>query len=505
MNQVHYPLFKRQDVDAFFALFQNNLANFVVITVSLLAMGFSTDLVFGRIIPGVAVAVIVGNLYYAHMAKRLAEKENRSDVTALSYGVSTPVMFVFLFGVTAPALALTNDHELAWKIAVAAAFLSGLVEALVAFFGNWVRKHTPRPALLGALAGVAFTFVAGEMLFSVFEIPIIGLVAMAVILVGFVAKVGLPFNIPASLLAIIVGVVLAFVLGYQTSSDLTTALSNVGFYPFLPTLAAFEGMSYLFGALIGLLGILIPITIYNAIETMNNVDAMSAAGDSYDVRECQAVDGIGAMLGACFGGMFPTTVYIATVGAKQLGAGRGYSILNASIFALASITGLIGAFSALIPMAAVAPILVFVGMSMIGSTFANNARRYYPAIALAMLPYIANYMMTRFNNGAPEVVAGISEGIVPLGQGAMFTAIILGAITVFLIDKDFYKASIFSLIGGLLSFFGFMHAPSLALNAAFDYTVGYVIIALFFLYTGYREAKNTAVSHESEKVEKVAS
>lgn len=208
--------------------------------------------------------------------------------------------------------------------------------------------------------------------------------------------------------------------------------------------------------------------------------------------------------GLVLGGMFPTTVYIATVGAKQLGAGRGYSILNASIFALASITGLIGAFSALIPMAAVAPILVFVGMSMIGSTFANNARRYYPAIALAMLPYIANYMMTRFNNGAPEVVAGISEGIVPLGQGAMFTAIILGAITVFLIDKDFYKASIFSLIGALLSFFGFMHAPSLALNAAFDYTVGYVIIALFFVYTGYREAKNTDVSHESEKVEKVA-
>ncbi|MBM7837891.1 AGZA family xanthine/uracil permease-like MFS transporter [Alkalihalobacillus xiaoxiensis] len=488
---VAYPLFKKQDIDAFFALFQNNLANFVVITVTLLAMGFSTDLVFGRIIPGVAVAVIVGNLYYAHMAKRLAIKENRADVTALSYGVSTPVMFVFLFGVTAPALALTNDHELAWKIAVAAAFLSGLVEALVAFFGNWVRKHTPRPALLGALAGVAFTFVAGEMLFSVFEVPIIGLAALAIILVGFVAKVGMPFKIPSSLFAIIIGVILAFILGYQTSSDFTEALGNVGFYPFLPTLAAFEGMTYLFGALIGLLGILIPITIYNAIETMNNVDAMSAAGDSYDVRECQAVDGIGAMLGACFGGMFPTTVYIATVGAKQMEAGRGYSVLNAAVFGLAAVTGLIGAFSALIPMAAIAPILVFVGMSMIGSTFANNDKRYYPAIALAMLPYIANYMMTRFNNGAPDVVSGISEGIVPLGQGAMFTAIIIGAITVFIIDKDFYKAAIFSAIGSMLSFFGFMHAPSLAINAAFDYTIGYLVIAMFFVYTGFREQRKS--------------
>ncbi|WP_353626415.1 hypothetical protein [Bacillus sp. JCM 19041] len=262
-------------------------------------------------------------------------------------------------------------------------------------------------------------------------------------------------------------------------------------------------MSYLFGALIGLLGILIPITIYNAIETMNNVDAMSAAGDSYDVRECQAVDGIGAMIGACFGGMFPTTVYIATVGAKQMGAGRGYSVLNAAVFALASVTGLIASFSALIPMAAIAPILVFVGMSMISSTFANNEKKYYPAIALAMLPYIANYMMTRFNNNAPDVVAGISEGIVPLGQGAMFTAIIIGAITVFLIDKDFYKAATFSVIGAVLSFFGFMHAPSLAINAAFDFTVGYLIIAAFFVYTGFRE-RSQAVSVENEQTQKVA-
>ncbi|GIN10340.1 permease [Shouchella clausii] len=488
----HYPLFKKQDIDAFFALFQNNLANFVVITVTLLGMGFPESLVFGRIIPGVAVAVIAGNLYYAHMAKRLAKKEKRTDVTALSYGVSTPVMFVFLFGVTAPALAMTNDHELAWKIAVAAAFLSGLVEALVAFFGNWVRKHTPRPALLGALAGVAFTFVAGEMLFSVFDVPVIGLVALSIILLGFVAKVGMPFRIPTSLFAIMIGVILAFALGYQSSSDVTNALGNVGFYPFLPTLAAFEGMSALFGAMIGLLGILIPITIYNAIETMNNVDAMAAAGDSYDVRECQAVDGIGAMLGACFGGMFPTTVYIATVGAKEMEAGRGYSILNAVMFLFAAATGLIAAFSALIPMAAIAPILVFVGMSMISSTFANNEKKYYPAVALAMLPYIANYMMTRFNNSAGEVVAGISEGIVPLGQGAMFTAIIIGAITVCLIDRTFHKAALFAGIGAVLAFFGFTHAPSLAINAAFDYTIGYALIALFFVYIGLREQKQEA-------------
>ncbi|MET3508537.1 NCS2 family permease [Halalkalibacter oceani] len=493
-KEIHYPLYKKEDTDAFFALFQNNLANFVVIAVTMLGLGFPASIVFGKVIPGAAVAVIVGNLYYAYMAKRLAQKEGRTDVTALSYGISTPVMFVFLFGVLVPAHALTGDHELAWKIAVAAAFLSGLVEALVSFSGNWIRARLPRAALLGAIAGVALTFVAGEMLFNTFSIPVVGLVSLAIILVGIVGKIAMPFRIPASLFAVLAGTVLAFALGFQSPEQIREGLANIGFYPLIPSLAPFEGMSYLFGALIGILAVLIPITLYNAIETMNNVDAMAAAGDSYDIRECQAVDGIGTMIGAIFGGLFPTTVYIATVGSKEMGAGRGYSILNAIVFALAAMSGVIAALAAIIPLAAVAPILVFVGMSMIGTAFVSNEKKYYPAVALAMLPYLANYVMTRFNNAAGEVVAGISEGIVPLGQGAMFTAILLGAMTVAIIDRQFRQATIFALIAALLSFVGFMHAPALAFNAAGDFAVGYMLVAVFFIYCAF--ATRTAATAE---------
>ncbi|SEM75083.1 putative MFS transporter, AGZA family, xanthine/uracil permease [Mesobacillus persicus] len=486
---IHYPLYKKEDTDAFFALFQNNLANFVVIAVTMLGMGFPASIVFGKVIPGAAVAVMAGNLYYAYMAKQLAHREGRTDVTALSYGISTPVMFVFLFGVLAPANALTGDHELAWKIAVGAAFLSGLVEVLVSFSGNWIRDRLPRAALLGAIAGVALTFVAGEMLFNTFSIPVVGLVSLAIILIGIVGKLAMPFRIPASLFAVVAGTILAFTLGYQSPTAIQEGLANIGFYPILPTIAPFEGMTYLFGSLIGILAVLIPITLYNAIETMNNVDAMSAVGDSYDVRKCQAVDGAGTMIGALFGGLFPTTVYIATVGSKQMGAGRGYSILNAIVFGLAAMSGVIAAMAAIIPLAAVAPILVFVGMSMVGTAFTSNDKKYYPAVAIAMLPYLANYVMTRFNNAAGEVVSNISLGIVPLGQGALFTAILLGAMTVAIIDRNFKQAIIFSLIASLLSFIGFIHAPKLAINAAPDYTIGYLLVAVLFGYYAWKEAK----------------
>jgi len=492
-KQLKYPWYKKEDTDAFFALFQNNLANFVIIVVTMLGMGFPTSIVFGKVIPGAAMAVVFGNLYYAYSANRLAKKEGRTNVTALSYGISTPVMFIFLFGVLLPAITLTGDPELAWKIALAACLISGLIEMAISITGNWVRNNIPRAAMLGALAGVALTFIAGEMLFRTLQMPIVGLVVLAIILVGIIGKVALPFKIPASLFAIVIGTVLAFSLGYAEPAKISEGLANFGFYPILPTLAAFEGIGLLFSSMIALLAVILPITIYNAVETMNNVEAMAAEGDSYDVRECQAVDGAGTVIGALFGGMFPTTVYIASVGSKWMGAGRGYSILNGIVFAIAAMFGLIAALSAIIPVAVVAPILVFVGISMVSSAFAQNKAKYYPAVAIAMLPYFANYIMTRFNNAAGEAVANVSSGIVPLGQGAMFSGIILGAITVYIIDNNFKKAAIFSFIGAGLSYIGLMHAPSLSLGAANDFMVGYLIIGVFF---GLYAVKNNAKTND---------
>jgi len=348
-KSIHYPWFKREDIDGFFALFQNNLANFVLIAVAMIGMGYPADIVYGQVIPGAAVAVLVGNIYYAYSANRLAIKEQRTDVTALAYGISTPVMFIYLFGVLGPALALTNDPYVAWRIGVAACIFGGAVEATGSILGNWIRRILPRAAMLGALAGVAFSFIGAELFFNTFEMPIVGMLVLSIIIIGLIAKKSMPFRIPASLFAIIIGTVLAYSLGQSDMSQLSGGLSTVGFYPFLPTLGFIEGFSFLFGDMVNLLAILIPISIYNFIETMNNVEAMSAAGDDYSVSECQLVDGIGTMLGGVFGGVFPTTVYIASVGSKWMNAGRGYSVLNGAVFMLASLFGIVAAMSEIIP------------------------------------------------------------------------------------------------------------------------------------------------------------
>ncbi len=481
-TEVHYPWFKKADIDGFFALFQNNLANFVLIAIIMLGQGFPANIVYGRVIPGAAIAVLIGNFYYAYMAGKLAKKTGRTDITALAYGISTPVMFIYLFGVLGPALALTGDPEMAWRIGVAGCFLGGFIEALGSIIGGWVRRNVPRAAMLGALAGVAFTFIGGELLFRVYEMPVVGIIVLAIILIGLISRKPMPFRIPTALFAIVIGTVLAYVLGQADPARITGAMQNVGFFPPLPSFGFVEGFGYLFGPLIGLLASIVPIAIYNFVETMNNVEAMACCGDDYNVQEAQLVDGIGTMLGSVFGGVFPTTVYIASVGSKWMGAGRGYSILNGIVFILASTFGIIGVLGGIIPVPVIAPILVYVGISMVSQTFSSTKESHYPAAVLAMFPYFANYIMTRFNVDAPEaVLARTGSGTVPLGQGAMFTALLWGAILAFIIDEDYIKATVTSLIAAALAFIGLIHAPRLSLDITSPFGIGYLVMAILFI------------------------
>jgi adenine/guanine/hypoxanthine permease len=59
-----------------------------------------------------------------------------------------------------PGLPSTGNPTLAWQAGLLACLLSGLIELAGAFVGEWVRRHTPRAALLSALAGIAITFIA---------------------------------------------------------------------------------------------------------------------------------------------------------------------------------------------------------------------------------------------------------------------------------------------------------------------------------------------------------
>ena len=186
---MNYPLFSRNDLSAFWALFADNLANLLIISgVCRFVFGMSPEIVFGRILPGAAVAIIIGVAAYVYMAQRLAKATNRNDVTALPYGISTPVMFVYLFGVIGPIYWATNDSLLAWQVGIAAGVVGGLVEILGAAIGPWLKKITPRAGMLGTLAGIALVFISTVALARIYEHPAVGFTALAFVLWGMVGR-----------------------------------------------------------------------------------------------------------------------------------------------------------------------------------------------------------------------------------------------------------------------------------------------------------------------------
>ena len=125
------------DWNAFFGLFTNVILNVLVLTgLCLGVVGLAPAIVFGRILPALGIALPIGNLYYALLARRLAEREGRGDVTAMPYGPSVPHMFIVVFGIMLPIFLQTRDAVRAWQAGLAWCCIIGIIILIGAFVGG---------------------------------------------------------------------------------------------------------------------------------------------------------------------------------------------------------------------------------------------------------------------------------------------------------------------------------------------------------------------------------
>ena len=290
------PWFQRGDIGGMTYSITNNIVNYLIVISTLSGvLGWPDEIVYGAVIPGMSVGLMLSGIYYAFMGRRLSKKEGRADVTALPSGVSTPAMFVMLYGVIMPLHYALDDPMLAWSAAVAACFIGGAVEALGGFIGPWMKRRLPRAALLGTVAGIGFIWMATQGVFDVFRRSG-GRTSDSVCSVcGNFRGISVPEEIPPLVVAIVGGIIYAFCLG-RTSVD----FSGVGFYIPNPV-NSIQHLINGFTVVVPYLTIVIPVEIYNFIETMDNVEAANAAGDNYNVRETQFADGICTMISAICG------------------------------------------------------------------------------------------------------------------------------------------------------------------------------------------------------------
>ena len=154
------------------------------------------------------------------LARRLARRENRADVTAMPYGPSVPHMFIVVFVIMLPIYLTTKDPIQAWEAGLAWAFIIGVIVLIGAFIGPFIRKYHPAgracsarwPASRSPSSRCARPRRSGRRPGS--RLPVLG-----IILVGFFTNIRLPGGIPIGLAALLVGTAIGWIGGYMSVPD----------------------------------------------------------------------------------------------------------------------------------------------------------------------------------------------------------------------------------------------------------------------------------------------
>src|SRR3954471_15639572 len=464
------PLWTRGDLNAFFGLGINMLVNVLVLAgLCLGVVHMAPDDVYQVVLPALGIELLIGNVFYFYLARRLAIKEQRDTVTAMPYGPSVPHMFIVTLVIMLPTYLATKDAVRAWTAGLAWAFIIGVIILLGAFVGPTIRRLTPRAALLGTLAGISITFISMRPAALMWGALWIALPVFMIILAGFVAGVRLPGNFPVGLAALLVGSAVGWIGGFMQPAAVASAAKDIAVG--LPSLQLDRLIDGLAG-ISPLLATAIPLGIYNFTEAMSNVESASAAGDNYNLRAVLLADAAGAVVGACLGSPFPPAVYIGQPGWKAAGGRISYSLATGVLIFLLCVFGLFPLLGSLLPTPAIVPVLLFIGMAIGSQAFGAVPKAHYAAVVLAAIPSLAQWGSgmvhdallaagTSVDKVGADVLANggvLYGGLATLGSGSVLVGMILGSICVFLIDRKFIHAAGACAVGGVLSLVGLIHA-----------------------------------------------
>lgn len=487
------------DWNAFFGFGTNILVNVLTLTGLLrFVLQMPDDLVFGRILPAVGLMLCLSTCYYAWLAYDLARTTGRTDVCALPSGPGVGHMFICVFVVMLPIKLATNDPIKAWEAGLTWVFIQSVVLVLGGFLGRWVRQVTPRAALLGTLAGVSITFISMRPALQMFLTPAIGLVCFAILLVNWFGGVRYFRGLPAGLVAMAVGTVVAWGsnlvgldYGGLSIDGLLRSFTHFGFSIPLPAFGhVFSGFEYL-GVL---LVTAIPFGIYDLVEAIDNVESAAAGGDSYPTTRVLAADGVISAIGCLMGCPFVLAVYIGHPGWKAMGGRIGYSVATGAMVIVLCWLGTVSVMLALVPVVSILPILLYIGMLMGSQAFSESPHRHAPAVVVALVPHLAAWSLGLIKGAlgaagitavSPDLVAKMAgegvlfHGLEVLGGGAALGGLVLGALAVYIIDRRLRAAAAFAAAGAVLTFFGLMHGERIGLNQSPGVAAGYLLMALF--------------------------
>ncbi len=330
------------------------------------------------------------------------------------------------------------------------------------FFGDWVLRYVPRAGLLGPIAGIALVLMGFFPLVDILRVPIVGSTCFGIVLYALVAEARMPLRIPGVLFSILVGVVLYYGLG-------PFDLLGPGFHapsapqwrlnlPW-PTLGFVDGMKYT----LPYLALILPFGLLMVVGGINVTESARAAGDDYEVRDILLTEALATLVAGICGGVAQTTPYIGQPAYRAMGGRTGYTILTGLFLGFGGVFGYLSNLVELIPLAVLAPILVFIAIHITMQAFEATPQKYFAAVVVAFFPAVANMLAIKLGTPAivppqhfAELFAQSDHGlpelavIVILGNGFIITSMIWASFVAALIDHRPRRAAAIVVLGALL-------------------------------------------------------
>ncbi|MBI3463108.1 MAG: permease [Planctomycetes bacterium] len=468
------------DVNAFFGLMLDNIAN-LVLTVGLLeaAFKFPVNFALRHMVPGTALGVLVGDLLFTWMAFRLARRTGRNDITAMPLGLDTPSTFGMVFFVLGPAFLAAkarglDEHAAAlstWQVGACCIILSGVFKMACAFASGWARQVLPRAGLLGSLAAIALVLISFLPLLEILQFPLVGFLSLAVILAALVARVELPGRLPGALGALVVGGVVYYVMHWSGALESHAAKESLPlvWLPLEWTESFRGGWLASLRESLQYMPIVIPFDLATVVGGIDCTESAAAAGDEYNTGRIIAVEAFATLVAGFSGGVIQSTPYIGHPAYKAMGGRAAYTLATALFVGSA---GMLGYFSLLyeyLPTAAIFPILIFVGLEITAQSFQATPRRHYAAVAFACVPAMASLVLIFADGLLSQVGREIDSLASPLREqlqtvrmlssGFIITSVLWASALAALIDRRLRRAAVYFGIAGVCSLFGIIHSP----------------------------------------------
>lgn len=512
----------------------DNVAD-LLLTVSLLAVAFQFPQQFALnyMVPGTAMGVLVGDLLFFFMALRVAKRTGRSDVTAMPLGLDTPSTFGMVFFVLGPAFAaakaggMTVDEAArhTWHIGICAIFISGIFKCFCALGASWVRKLTPRAGLLGSLAAIALVLISFLPTLEILEMPVVGMVALAVILTTLVARIQLPGRIPGALASLVIAGSLYYIMvGLGLIAVEAKTVEAAQNSQLIPTgwmeVFQFKWLSAM-GETMKFLPIVIPFALGTVIGGIDCTESAAAAGDEFSTGSVIGVEAFATLVASLCGGVIQTTPYIGHPAYKAMGGRAAYTLATAIFIGFVGLTGMFEHFYDWIPRPTVFPILIFIGLEITAQSFRATPKRHYPALGLACIPALA-FLAHNFANrvlGDQQLSLsdlndpGLANHIMTLRMlqgGFIVTSLLWASALAAMIDRRLPAAAAYFLVCAACTIVGVMHSPLTDgstflighlepqyFDLVIRYTAGYILVAIFLLLLNFTVSPTQIGEEES--------